>query len=235
MCLTRMIALAAILAVLVGCIPTPTPTPKSYCGGRPPATLPPPPTETPSVDLTPGPDIPTPTVRTPTNTPTSTPELPPPAYETPVPIPTNLKETVKFLNVTIRMRDCTVALEAVSMDFGGVRGYPGDPDMFRIKLMDFSGQVVGEIRTWDPRTFVTYSSETDGTFSEHFTYREEVTTSFFIPFVPNLAAVQLTDPWQYVYTTIDLRATIASFCQVNPADDECIAWLRTAPSPTPTP
>jgi hypothetical protein len=219
-------------------IPTSTSTAtavQSRCAGRPPATLPPTATDTPSTDLTPGPDIPTPTAGTPTETPTSTPELPPPTYETPVPIPTNLRETVKFLTVTIRMRDCTVALEAVSMDFGGVRGHPGDPDMFRIKLLDFSDKVVGEIRTWDPRILVVYNTEADGILNEQFTYQEEVTTSFFIPFVPNLVAVQLTDPWQYVYLTIDLHSTIASFCQVNPIDDECTAWLQAVSQPTPTP
>ena len=133
------------------------------------------------------------------------------------------------------MRECAVKLESITMDFGGVRGYVGDPDMFRINLLDFSGNVVAEIRTWDPRIFVIYGNEADGTFKEQFIYQEDVTIGFFIPFISNLAAVQFTDPWKYVYATVDLRPTITSFCQSNPSDDECIAWLRAQATPSPTP
>jgi hypothetical protein len=127
-------------------------------------------------------------------------------------------------------------LEAVSMDFGLARSYVGDPDMFRVYLINLSGRMVGEIRTWDPRAFSSYAIQDDGTFVEEFILREDVTASIVIPFVGGIATLEFTDPWQYPYLTVDLKPTIEAFCMAHQADDECDAWLREigiSPSPTP--
>lgn len=140
-----------ILFVLVGCKnePAQTPTPTSIISPTPMVRL----SSVEGAISTPEPTLVVHTI-TPTPLPHPTPiktidQLPNP--NTPVPLPSIAVEGAKSLLISFEIEGQNIQVKAINMTFGPARTYIADPDQFRIKLKGSSGQVLGEIRTWDPR------------------------------------------------------------------------------------
>jgi hypothetical protein len=148
------------------------------------------------------------------------------ALEQPIPIPANPDINAKHLRITLHMQERSITVEAISMDYGRARSYIGDPDQFRAKLFGFSGKVLGEIRTWDPRALAVYQANSDGTFTDPFSLKQETEGDFFVPFIDSLTYIELTDRWNNSYARIDLVNAIQAFCTANQFDSECSAWLK---------
>lgn len=151
-----------ILFVLVGCKVSPSRTPP------PTSSLPPTPTASiasrEEATSTPGPTrIVTTVPPTPSPPPTypfgTVEQLPDP--NTPVPLPPVAVEQAKSLIVSFEIEGGKVQVEAINMTYGLARSYIADPDQLRIKLKGSSGQILGEIRTWDPRVAFIYSMQDD--------------------------------------------------------------------------
>jgi hypothetical protein len=133
----------------------------------------------------------------------------------------------KSLWVRFAMDGDTLTPGGAGVEYSPTRSFTGDPDLFRVQLLGFDGQVISEIATWDPRLARSYGQgftrpDVDG--GEIARMQPVADALIPVPFSPDLAAVRFTDPSGHVFGSIDVVPVVGSFCQQHPDDADCTAW-----------
>lgn len=183
---------------------------------------------------------------------------PPLIGDRPLPLPPSPQDRAKSIILDLHVKGQEITVRTISVTYARARTYIGDPDQFRVKLINFSGQVIGEIRTWHPRgIFVIgaepprrpppslrrqeprdkpptglpeFEFEEEEIFQEKYVILPEAEFALVIPFLRGLNSVEFTDRnnQRYKYKKVDLVGAIRGFCVSHPDDQECNEWLAEA-------
>src|SRR5438309_2099589 len=62
----------------------------------------------------------------------------------------------KSLIIEFHITSSALTVQGVKVTYGRTRTYIADPDLFRIHLEDFNGQVLARVQTYDPRGIRVY-------------------------------------------------------------------------------